>query len=774
MAYKIKDIYPSQTTTGDAGWPDGKPRNIQGGVQGTGTPFEEKLFQDYEGGRQALFAEAGITPSGVVDKVGASDFVGAMKKVANQGLFGKIFQSPTDGGLTEIQTLTANAGEVYEVRKTSDDSLATIYSDAAGTTEIVQNGTSNVSGSDGVVKFYIAEGDYYVASGVLSSNFIAGILSVDYSIWGDRYAGSFESGFTYNSLSDVARGQDGKYYRYIGTANFPVSVTAGVIPSDSESLYEDVNSLPYENVNGIGAKLKRKLDADLGDANMIVVGDSTGNETTEWVYIFADRLANEYPTYTVKYHLWDVIANNYAAPIDISVGSGFNTLNIYNASVAGADTYYWQGFRFDTVHAVDADLVIQNLGHNGGTSLMYDVIYSGHFGGLYKISERHKKADICVILQNFRTDFEDYSLRAVTAMADIATNLSLQFVDVYSLFKYKQRTGDVSDWLSDSVHPNRIGSIKWANLVFTSFMSDNNNITTGSSGGRGVANPINSDPFMQDFLLDDQKPSGSTLFNCTAEISTEESELGRSIKLTSTGSLGYMRFGLNSLDIENVKASGFITVAFRVFNPTANSSANNGRIFITTSNGTYSTTKSGSGSWTWNTLVLPASVVDGSTFLRMHVYVDGGESIYVSKWFCYTGINAAEPLLKAVILTDYYYPENVQPQSTTDISVNARDVEILATSTGAEYRFFIDVPNLTKNATYRVSFASDITQVATIFAREGLGATGSVVAQASVQDNGIDFVATSSEMSLLVTMSTGNTLPRNITGIEIKVIASAY
>lgn len=83
----------------------------------------------------------------------------------------KIFQSPTDGGLTEIQTRTINGGEVYEVRKVSDDSLATIYSDAAGTTEIVQNGTANKSGSDGVVEFYIADGDYYVLADSKTSNF---------------------------------------------------------------------------------------------------------------------------------------------------------------------------------------------------------------------------------------------------------------------------------------------------------------------------------------------------------------------------------------------------------------------------------------------------------------------------------------------------------------------------------------------------------------------------------------------------------------------------
>ncbi len=82
----------------------------------------------------------------------------------------KIFKSPTDA-LTEINTRTLLGGEVYEVRKVSDDSLATIYSDKNGTTEIVQNGTSNASGSDGVVDFFIADGEYYVLVNTVRSNF---------------------------------------------------------------------------------------------------------------------------------------------------------------------------------------------------------------------------------------------------------------------------------------------------------------------------------------------------------------------------------------------------------------------------------------------------------------------------------------------------------------------------------------------------------------------------------------------------------------------------
>ena len=82
----------------------------------------------------------------------------------------KVFQSPTDN-LTKVTTYAGSVGTVYEVRKTSDDSLATIYSDAAGTTEIVQDGTSNVSDSAGVVEFYINDGSYYVEVGGVKSRF---------------------------------------------------------------------------------------------------------------------------------------------------------------------------------------------------------------------------------------------------------------------------------------------------------------------------------------------------------------------------------------------------------------------------------------------------------------------------------------------------------------------------------------------------------------------------------------------------------------------------
>ncbi len=171
MAIKLDEVYAGRVDTTDPNYTYGKPRNKQGDIDGTGTPYEELYFQDISGAFQALLAEGDITPSGNPDNATNSDIRDAILKMIRKPLVLKIFQSPTDGGLTEISTRTLDSGEVYEVRKVSDDSLATIYSDEAGTAEIVQNGTSNVSGNDGVVVFFVAVGSYYIDVSAIQKRF---------------------------------------------------------------------------------------------------------------------------------------------------------------------------------------------------------------------------------------------------------------------------------------------------------------------------------------------------------------------------------------------------------------------------------------------------------------------------------------------------------------------------------------------------------------------------------------------------------------------------
>jgi hypothetical protein len=81
MAIDPSLAYPGQTATGDAGYPYGKPQNVGFPGDGTGTPWEEKLVRDWFGYFQSLLVATGISPSGVPDKVGASQYLTALRSM---------------------------------------------------------------------------------------------------------------------------------------------------------------------------------------------------------------------------------------------------------------------------------------------------------------------------------------------------------------------------------------------------------------------------------------------------------------------------------------------------------------------------------------------------------------------------------------------------------------------------------------------------------------------------------------------------------------------
>ena len=85
MAISVKDRYPSKIDTTDAAYPEGKARNIVNTLDGTGTPFEKDLVNDIFGLQQAIYKEAGITPSGIPDTADVSQQLEGIKKLT-QGI----------------------------------------------------------------------------------------------------------------------------------------------------------------------------------------------------------------------------------------------------------------------------------------------------------------------------------------------------------------------------------------------------------------------------------------------------------------------------------------------------------------------------------------------------------------------------------------------------------------------------------------------------------------------------------------------------------------
>ena len=71
--------YPGKIDTSDpVGYPQGKAQNITTPGDGTGTPWEKSIVNDFLGFQQALLAEAQATPTGTPDKVGASQYLDAI------------------------------------------------------------------------------------------------------------------------------------------------------------------------------------------------------------------------------------------------------------------------------------------------------------------------------------------------------------------------------------------------------------------------------------------------------------------------------------------------------------------------------------------------------------------------------------------------------------------------------------------------------------------------------------------------------------------------
>lgn len=193
----------------------------------------------------------------------------------------KIFQSPTDG-LTKINTRTLLGGEVYEVRKVSDDSFADIYIDKEGLITISQNGSANVSDSDGVVDFFIADGEYYVNVGSATSTFFTDKLKLSRS---DIRRYGAKAGTPCNSAINAAIAQVGaatiEATAFDVTLTAPVDIPAGgAIDFGGRSIIRDASFLPnldntiFNHVGDGGKVLNVKYNDIL--ASEVLIGYQSG------------------------------------------------------------------------------------------------------------------------------------------------------------------------------------------------------------------------------------------------------------------------------------------------------------------------------------------------------------------------------------------------------------------------------------------------------------------------------------------------------------------
>ena len=110
--------------------------------------------------------------------------------------------------------------------------------------------------------------------------------------------------------------------------SYPITVTAAsVTVADAGGYYtgDDVEEVLAELPTTWKHKQSRAFMRGVGlndrPATVIVMGDSTGNDTTEWVYLLATWFASKFPAFTVDHRLWDVTAQGWGALTRLQTGT---------------------------------------------------------------------------------------------------------------------------------------------------------------------------------------------------------------------------------------------------------------------------------------------------------------------------------------------------------------------------------------------------------------------------------------------------------------------
>ncbi|MFX0538266.1 SGNH/GDSL hydrolase family protein [Ornithinimicrobium sp. Y1847] len=189
------------------------------------------------------------------------------------------------------------------------------------------------------------------------------------------------------------------------------------------------------------------------------LGDSTGNQTWEWPYLWAGQLGQGRD---VTVHFWDSDGQaGYFAPEAISTDTGGDdgAVDLWIGHQPGAGAAY-PAERLDTLIPEDPDLVILNYGHNDP---------AGEVGASYELTLtalRERFGDdlpILVTLQNPQVEDSDSDVRE--EIRAFAGRHDLGIIDVADAFLDQE---DPDALLGDDVHPDEAGQQLWAETVATS------------------------------------------------------------------------------------------------------------------------------------------------------------------------------------------------------------------------------------------------------------------------------------------------------------------
>jgi hypothetical protein len=518
----------------------------------------------------------------------------------------------------------------------------------------------------------------------------------------------------------------------------------------------------------LAARLWQHVDQGV-DFNLIVKGDSTGDSTAEWVYLFATLLAQSAPTHSVKYRLY-TDASGWGAETDISTGTGAGVIYIHNASVPGSTDRYFQGGKGVAVDSITPTGgyhgQIANFGHNGGSVAVFTekVWTEYHVEGLAVFKERQPAAVLVATQQNPKlgTDVEQaVSLNSHRGMANACRLLGVGMLSVSDAFL---SLGDFSPLMADNTHPNAAGMKLWAGLAFLALrrpsilslgVSQNDNFF---SGVNILPNPNFAVPAAQGAAL----PGGWSATGVTVTRDTTYTDKGPwSLKLVSDGGVA-SPFLTNDLGAEFVKQlrGKWITLTAR----TRYASGNTARMqLIETGTGSVSSSNRSpngtEGQGGWSEIILHHYVGLNATSLQIR-YLCGvanvaGSEVYLDFITLAVGLIPALPNYASTPeKTGYLFAAaNCGIVAGFDGTLTVTGRNLAVTGRTGTTRVYINIPITRQGQRIRASWiGQDLDPALThnIFVR--LGANGGVtsVFQLNARRGEIVFASSGAAMSLML------------------------
>ncbi|MGM7671240.1 SGNH/GDSL hydrolase family protein [Microbacterium sp. A93] len=221
-------------------------------------------------------------------------------------------------------------------------------------------------------------------------------------------------------------------------------------PTATETAEEEAPADPVEAATTAARDVVHGSD----DAVINVLGDSTSNTSSEWVYRWAEALGAEA---SVSVHTWNPESGTWF-PQAREYGEGERTITIWNAS-ANEGT---PGFPLELNDMIEpeADLTILSYGHFGApeavASSLDELLGTLDAGG-------EEAAPVVLTAQNpALATWSGYADTNRDAMRAAAEENELPVIDVFAAF---EEAGDWESLLTDQINPNNDGQQLWADTV---------------------------------------------------------------------------------------------------------------------------------------------------------------------------------------------------------------------------------------------------------------------------------------------------------------------